>query len=663
MNPSLQDHPVSNREQWLDARRRLLAREKQLTRLRDQVAAERRELPWVRVDKDYRFQGERGERSLAELFGGNSQLIVYHFMFAPGWSEGCVGCSFLADHIDGANRHLAHHDVSLVAVSRAPLEEFQAFRRRMGWRFDWYSSYGSDFNRDFGVSFDKAQLAAGSVDYNYQPTPDAGEEMPGASVFLRNPAGEVFHTYSAYARGLDILLTTYNFLDLTPKGAQRGRDHGLAASPRPLRRGAEKRLLPCAGQPLREHGEPLRSRIEALYREESRRVLATLIRLLGDFELAEEALHDAFIAAVEQWPRDGIPRNPRAWLVSAGRFKAIDNLRRRARFDASQRLLAEQLEEQAEAPAEEGDAVEDDRLRLIFTCCHPALTPEAQVALTLREVCDLRTEEIARAFLAAPSAIAQRIVRAKNKIREARIPYQVPTLEELPERLGNVLQVIYLVFNEGYSASTGASLTRADLSGEAIRVGRLLVELLPDPEALGLLALMLLHDSRRQARISASGELVRLDEQDRALWDRGLIVEGLGLVERALASRRVGPYTLQAAIVAVHAQAPRAEGTDWARIVALYDALLYLAPSPVVELNRAVALAMRDGVEVGLAVVDALLARGELADYHLAHSARADFCRRLGRRREAREAYRAALALARQEPERRFIEQRLRELD
>ncbi|MCO2272062.1 sigma-70 family RNA polymerase sigma factor [Pseudomonas aeruginosa] len=274
----------------------------------------------------------------------------------------------------------------------------------------------------------------------------------------------------------------------------------------------------------------MRSRIEALYREESRRVLATLIRLLGDFELAEEALHDAFIAAVEQWPRDGIPRNPRAWLVSAGRFKAIDNLRRRARFDASQRLLAEQLEEQAEAPAEEGDAVEDDRLRLIFTCCHPALTPEAQVALTLREVCDLRTEEIARAFLAAPSAIAQRIVRAKNKIREARIPYQVPTLEELPERLGNVLQVIYLVFNEGYSASTGASLTRADLSGEAIRVGRLLVELLPDPEALGLLALMLLHDSRRQARISASGELVRLDEQDRALWDRGLIVEGLGLL-------------------------------------------------------------------------------------------------------------------------------------
>ncbi|MEH7969780.1 RNA polymerase sigma factor [Pseudomonas aeruginosa] len=393
----------------------------------------------------------------------------------------------------------------------------------------------------------------------------------------------------------------------------------------------------------------MRSRIEALYREESRRVLATLIRLLGVFELAEEALHDAFIAAVEQWPRDGIPRNPRAWLVSAGRFKAIDNLRRRARFDASQRLLAEQLEEQAEAPAEEGDAVEDDRLRLIFTCCHPALTPEAQVALTLREVCDLRTEEIARAFLAAPSAIAQRIVRAKNKIREARIPYQVPTLEELPERLGNVLQVIYLVFNEGYSASTGASLTRADLSGEAIRVGRLLVELL--------------HDSRRQARISASGELVRLDEQDRALWDRGLIVEGLGLVERALASRRFGAYTLQAAIVAVHAQAPRAEDTDWARIVALYDALLYLAPSPVVELNRAVALAMRDGVEVGLAVVDAWLARGELADYHLAHSARADFCRRLGRRREAREAYRAALALARQEPERRFIEQRLRELD
>lgn len=663
MNPSLQDHPVSNREQWLDARRRLLAREKQLTRLRDQVAAERRELPWVRVDKDYRFQGERGERSLAELFGGNSQLIVYHFMFAPGWSEGCVGCSFLADHIDGTNRHLAHHDVSLVAVSRAPLEEFQAFRRRMGWRFDWYSSYGSDFNRDFGVSFDKAQLAAGSVDYNYQPTPRRRRGNAGCQRVPAQSGGRgVPHLFGLCARPRH----PAHHLQLPrpdAQGAQRGRDHGLAASPRPLRRGAEKRLLPCAGQPLREHGEPLRSRIEALYREESRRVLATLIRLLGDFELAEEALHDAFIAAVEQWPRDGIPRNPRAWLVSAGRFKAIDNLRRRARFDASQRLLAEQLEEQAEAPAEEGDAVEDDRLRLIFTCCHPALTPEAQVALTLREVCDLRTEEIARAFLAAPSAIAQRIVRAKNKIREARIPYQVPTLEELPERLGNVLQVIYLVFNEGYSASTGASLTRADLSGEAIRVGRLLVELLPDPEALGLLALMLLHDSRRQARISASGELVRLDEQDRALWDRGLIVEGLGLVERALASRRVGPYTLQAAIVAVHAQAPRAEDTDWARIVALYDALLYLAPSPVVELNRAVALAMRDGVEVGLAVVDALLARGELADYHLAHSARADFCRRLGRRREAREAYRAALALARQEPERRFIEQRLRELD
>ena len=409
-------------------------------------------------------------------------------------------------------------------------------------------------------------------------------------------------------------------------------------------------------------GQSATAAVETVYRAESRRVLATLIRLLGDFELAEEALHDAFIAAVEQWPRDGIPRNPRAWLVSAGRFKAIDNLRRRARFDASQRLLAEQLEEQAEAPPEEGDAVEDDRLRLIFTCCHPALTPEAQVALTLREVCDLRTEEIARAFLAAPSAIAQRIVRAKARIRDARIPYRVPEREELPARLDSVLRVIYLVFNEGYSASAGASLTRADLCAEAIRLGRLLLELLPDAEVMGLLALMLLHDARRAARTDAAGELVRLEDQDRSAWDRRLIAEGSMLVRRALASRNFGPYALQAAIVAVHAEALSASQTDWAQIVRLYDVLLGLGPSPVVELNRAVAVAMRDGPAAGLRLVDDLLARGELRDYHLSHAARADLLRRLARIDEARSAYRVALQLVRLEPERRFLQQRLDEL-
>ncbi|UPQ84956.1 RNA polymerase sigma factor [Pseudomonas knackmussii] len=401
-------------------------------------------------------------------------------------------------------------------------------------------------------------------------------------------------------------------------------------------------------------------RIEAIYRNESRRVLATLIRLLGDFDRAEEALHDAFAAAVQQWPRDGVPDNPRAWLVSAGRFKAIDALRRRARFDASLHLLAAELEE---APAAEVDEMEDDRLRLIFTCCHPALQPDARVALTLREVCDLTTEQIARAFLAAPATIAQRIVRAKAKIRDAQLPYRVPERDELPERLDSVLRVIYLVFNEGYSASSGSELTRADLSAEAIRLGRLLLELLPDPEVAGLLALMLLHDSRRAARTDNAGELVRLDEQDRGLWDRTQIAEGSTLIQRALASHRVGPYTLQAAIVAVHAEAPSAAQTDWAEIIGLYTLLLQISPSPVIELNRAVAVAMRDGPEAGLGLIDDLLARGLLHDYHLLHSARADLCRRLGLVDEARTAYRRALELVQLVPERRFLQQRLYELD
>jgi RNA polymerase sigma-70 factor (ECF subfamily) len=406
-----------------------------------------------------------------------------------------------------------------------------------------------------------------------------------------------------------------------------------------------------------------RAMVDAAYRNESRRVFATLVRLLGDFELAEEALHDAFAAAVEQWPREGVPANPRAWLVSTGRFRAIDTIRRRARFNASLSELAEQLDASSRATAQrEVDEVEDDRLRLIFTCCHPALSPEAQVALTLREVCGLTTEEIASAFLTAPPTLAQRIVRAKAKIREARIPYQVPSREELPERLGTVLQVVYLVFNEGYSASSGTSLTRPDVSGEAIRLGRLLLELLPEAEVMGLVALMLLHESRRVARTSATGELILLDDQDRALWNRSQIAEGKALVERALVSDGVGPYTLQAAIAAVHAEAPGAEATDWLQIVALYDVLARIVPSPVVELNRAVAVAMRDGPEAGLELIDAILARGELADYHLAHSARADLCRRLGRTSEARASYQQALRLARQEPERRFLERRLAEL-
>jgi len=407
--------------------------------------------------------------------------------------------------------------------------------------------------------------------------------------------------------------------------------------------------------------------VDAVYRADSRRVLATLIRLLGDFDRAEEAMHDAFTAALERWPRDGVPANPRAWLVSTGRFKAIDALRRRARFDASQAELARRLEDAVPGPGpEEDDGLADDRLRLIFTCCHPALTPDARVALTLREVCGLTTEEIARAFLTSAPTVAQRIVRAKGKIRDARIPYQVPARAELPDRLESVLQVIYLVFNEGYSASSGATLTRHDLSAEAIRLGRLLLELLPqppEPEAVGLLALMLLHESRRAARTTPEGELVLLGEQDRSRWDGTLIEEGRALVPRALAARSVGPFALQAAISAVHAEAPQAAATDWAQIVGLYDVLLRLEPSAVVELNRAAAVAMRDGPAAGLALIEAILARGELADYHLAHSARADLYRRLNRQAEAAEAYRRALSLARQEPERRFLARRLAEVE
>jgi len=401
----------------------------------------------------------------------------------------------------------------------------------------------------------------------------------------------------------------------------------------------------------------MREVVDGVYRAESRRVFATLIRLLGDFDVAEEALHDAFRAALEQWPQEGVPSNPRAWLVSAGRFKAIDGLRRRARFDA---LDEEQIENIAdESATADADEIEDDRLRLMFTCCHPALPADAQIALTLREVCGLTTEEIAAAFLTSAPTLAQRIVRAKNKIRDAKIPYSVPTAEELPERLDSVLRVIYLVFNEGYSASSGDSLTRHDVSGEAIRLARLLVELLLEPEAMGLLALMLLHESRRTARASPSGDLILLDEQDRTQWNRALIDEGVALVERALPLRRPGPYCLQAAIAAVHADAASAAATDWAEIVGLYDLLVTVEPSPVVELNRAVAVAMRDGPAAGLALVDALLAGGDLADYRLAHAARADLCRRLGRKADAKESYERALALTRQGPERRFLERRL----
>jgi RNA polymerase sigma-70 factor (ECF subfamily) len=403
--------------------------------------------------------------------------------------------------------------------------------------------------------------------------------------------------------------------------------------------------------------------LEAVYRIESRHVLATLIRLLGDFDLAEEALHDAFRAALEQWPRNGVPANPCAWLVSAGRFKAIDNVRRNARFDALDEDVRQVDGVIDDTMLWDDESVEDDHLRLIFTCSHPALAFDSQVALTLREVCGLTTEEIACAFLIAPTTVAQRVVRAKAKIRDARIPYEVPAHEDLPDRLDTVLRVIYLIFNEGYSASAGIELTRHDLSGEAIRLGRRLTALLPEEsEACGLLALMLLHDSRRAARASANGDLILLDEQDRALWNRDQITEGLELVMRAFRSKSIGSYTLQAAIAAVHAQAPNAGETDWPEIAGLYDLLLRTNPTPVVELNRAVAIAMRDGPEAGLALIDAILERGELSDYHLAHSARADLCRRLGRIGQAEAAYRQALNLVRQEPERRFLERRLAEL-
>lgn len=411
---------------------------------------------------------------------------------------------------------------------------------------------------------------------------------------------------------------------------------------------------------------PARQRVDAVYRAESRRVFATLIRLLGgDFDLAEEAMHEAFASAMEQWPRDGVPENPRAWLVSAGRFKAIDAMRRRARHDASLGELAERLNAHSNDPAvqaEQGEGIEDDRLRLIFTCCHPALAPDARVPLTLREVCGLTTEEIARAFLTPAPTVAQRIVRAKSKIKAAKIPYQVPSRVDLPERLDTVLQCVYLVFNEGYSASSGESLTRADLSGEAIRLGRLLVELLPEPEVIGLLALMLLQESRRAARSSPTGEIILLEDQDRALWNREQIAEGTALVQRALSSRQIGPYSLQAAIAAVHAEAATASATDWAQIVGLYGLLLRIEPSPIVELNQAIAVAMRDGPEAGLKLIDDILGRGDLADYHLAHAARAELCRRLNRTADAKAAYERALALVRQDPEKRFLQRRLRDL-
>jgi len=422
-----------------------------------------------------------------------------------------------------------------------------------------------------------------------------------------------------------------------------------------------------------EHStQQIRELLDSLYRVDSGRILATLIRLLGDFDLAEEAMHEAFAAALSLWPNNGVPNNPRPWLISTARFKAIDTLRRRARFDASQDDLARSLEAQwssaesfNEADSLEGK-VEDERLRLIFTCCHPSLAPEARVALTLREVCGLTTEEIAKAFLVTPATLAQRIVRAKAKIRETPIPYEVPTPQELPERLGAVLQVIYLVFNEGYSAAAGAEVTRAELTGEAIRLGRLLTALQPnpepEPEVLGLLALMLLQESRRAARTSPTGELILLENQDRSLWHRPHIQEGLALLEKALRSRRFGAYTLQAAIAAVHAEAESVAATDWRQIVAIYDQLVRIQPSPVVHLNRAVAIAMRDGPEAGLAHIDAVLAHGELANYYLAHSARADMCRRLGRTAEARSAYEKALALTQQEPERQFLQERIRQL-
>jgi RNA polymerase sigma-70 factor (ECF subfamily) len=414
--------------------------------------------------------------------------------------------------------------------------------------------------------------------------------------------------------------------------------------------------------------EQIRELLDTLYRVDSGRIRATLIRLLGDFDLAEEAMHEAFAVALSLWPESGVPSNPRPWLISTARFKAIDTLRRRARFDASQDELVRYLEAQSSSAerSDEEDRLEDDRLRLIFTCCHPSLAPEARVALTLREVCGLTTEEIAKAFLTTPRTLAQRIVRAKAKIRDTPIRYEVPSPQELPERLGAVLQVVYLVFNEGYSAAAGEEVTRAELTGEAIRLGRLLIELQPEPEALpeviGLLALMLLQDSRRAARRSPTGEMILLEHQDRSLWNREQIAEGVALLEKALKSRRFGSYTLQAAIAAVHAEAESMAATDWRQIVALYDQLIRTQPSPVVELNRAVAIAMRDGPEAGLTHIDAVLEHGELANYYLAHSARAEMYRRLGRTAEARSAYEKALALTQQEPERQFLQDRIRQL-
>jgi len=408
--------------------------------------------------------------------------------------------------------------------------------------------------------------------------------------------------------------------------------------------------------------EQLSRAIETLYRSESGRVLATLVRLLGDMDLAEEAMHEAFAAALESWPQTGIPDKPRPWLISTARFKAIDGMRRRARFDGAQKDFALYTEAHINEVSLDDEGIEDDRLRLIFTCCHPALPPEGQVALTLREICGLTTEEIARAFLVTPATLAQRIVRAKTKIREAQIPYEVPTPQELPERLGAVLQVIYLVFNEGYSAAAGAEVTRAELTGEAIRLGRLLAELQPEPEVMGLLALMLLQESRRSARTSPAGELILLENQNRSLWNREQIAEGVALVEIALRSRRFGAYTLQAGIAAVHAEAESAAATDWRQIVVLYNHLVRIQPSPIVQLNRAVAIAMRDGPEAGLALIDAVLEHGELANYYLAHSARADMYRRLGRTAEARASYEKALALTRQKPERQFLQERIRQL-
>lgn len=403
--------------------------------------------------------------------------------------------------------------------------------------------------------------------------------------------------------------------------------------------------------------------LDAIYQAESRRIFATLVRLLGDFDLAEDALHDAFRVAIEQWSREGVPSNPRAWLISTGRFKAIDAMRRRARFEAPlDEDAGRTIIDPSDAIEQDKEDIEDDRLRLIFTCCHPSLPPDARVVLTLREVCGLTTEAIAHAFLTSPSTLAQRIVRAKARIRGEHIPYQVPSQVELPERLEAVLQVIYLVFNEGYSASSGESLTRPDLSGEAIRLGRLVVELMPEPEGVGLLALMLLHESRRAARTSPEGDLVLLEDQDRSIWDQALIAEGTAMAQRAWSSRRYGLYTLQAAIAAVHSAAPTLPSTDWTQIIRLYDLLAQQALSPVVEINRAVAVSMRDGPAAGLTLIDAILARGDLADYHLAHAARAELCRRLGRTAEARSAYQRALALTQQAPERRFLEQRLSNL-